>query len=195
MIIGITGGIASGKSTVSNYLKTKGFSIFDADKIAKELLEKEEIIAKLIKVFGKDILNENLKVNRKKLKEIVFENKNLLNNLNEIIHPEVFSFYEKIKKNKSSNEIFIFDVPLLFETGFDKLCDKTLLVVTDRNTQINRIIKRDNISEELAEKIISSQMSDKEKKEKANFIIENTGTVEDLKKKIDKLCKEINLWK
>lgn len=202
MIIGLTGGIASGKSTVSNYLKTKGFSIYDADKIAKKLLDEKENINEITKIFGKKILNENLKIDRAKLKEIVFKNSNLLKKLNKILHPKVFSFYEEIRKNfitnqlntqKLSNEVIFFDVPLLFEAGFDILCDKIWLVITDRNIQIKRIIERDKISEELAEKIISSQMSDEEKRKKANFVIENNGTLEELKEKIDKLCKEIDL--
>jgi len=127
MIIGLTGGIASGKSTVSKYLAEKGFKVYDADKIAKDISEKKLVQEEIIATFGDKILEENRNIDRKKLKEIVFEDKEKLKQLNAIIHPKVIDFYKKLKE-KNTDEIIIFDVPLLFESGIEKFCDKILAV-------------------------------------------------------------------
>lgn len=192
MIIGLTGGIASGKTTVSNFFKEKGFLVFDADKIAKDISEQKEVVEEIILHFGKEILDENLKIDRKKLKNIIFKDKKKLETLNKIIHPKVYSFYKDIKKNKKLKKV-VFDVPLLFESGIDKLCDRVLLVVANREIKIDRIMKRDNISQELAEKIIDSQMSDEEKIKKADIVIENNEDIEKLLRKIERFCEF--LWK
>ena len=99
MIIGLTGGIASGKSTVSKYLAEKGFKVYDADKIAKDISEKKLVQEEIILTFGDKILDKNGNIDRKKIKEIVFENKEKLKQLNAIIHPKVIDFYKKCKKN------------------------------------------------------------------------------------------------
>lgn len=192
MIIGLTGGIASGKTTVSNFFKEKGFLVFDADKIAKDISEQKEVVEEIILHFGKEILDENLKIDRKKLKNIIFKDKKKLETLNKIIHPKVYSFYEDIKKDKNLKKV-VFDVPLLFESGIDKLCDRVLLVVANREIKIDRIMKRDNISQELAEKIIDSQMPDEEKIKKADIVIENNEDIEKLLRKIERFCEF--LWK
>ncbi|MBS9776273.1 MAG: dephospho-CoA kinase [Fusobacterium sp.] len=193
MIIGLTGGIASGKSTVSKYLAEKKFKIYDADKIAKEIFETEEVQKEIILNFGEEILEGNNKKNidRNKLKEIVFKNSEKLKILNSIIHPKVYKFFENIKKGGSTfTSPIVFDVPLLFESGIDKLCDKIILVVVDYGVQIQRIKKRDNVSEELAKKIISSQLSNEEKMKKSDYIIENNGSLEELLEKVENLIKK-----
>lgn len=194
MIIGLTGGIASGKTTVSNFLKAKNFLVLDADKIAKEISEQEAIKREIVISFGEKILDSNSNIDRKKLKKIIFEDKKELVKLNNIIHPEVYNFFEKIAKEKrleNSEKIIIFDVPLLFESGIDKLCDKILLIWTSREKRIKRIMKRDNIKSSLAEKIIDSQMSDEEKIKKADIVIENNGSIDELYKKIERFCENL----
>lgn len=196
MIIGLTGGIASGKTTVSDFLKAKGFLVLDADKIAKDISEQEEIKKEIVLNFGKEILDSSLNIDRKKLKKIVFEDKKKLEKLNKIIHPRVYNFFEKIRKEKKIEgleKIIVFDVPLLFESGIDKLCDKILLICTGRELKIKRIIKRDNIEDSLAQKIIDSQLSDEEKIKKADIVIENNGSIDELYKKIERFCE--SLWK
>ena len=192
MIIGLTGGIASGKSTVSKYLAEKGFKVYDADKIAKDISEKKLVQEEIIATFGDKILEENRNIDRKKLKEIVFEDKEKLKQLNAIIHPKVIDFYKKLKE-KNTDEIIIFDVPLLFESGIDKFCDKILVVISDYEIQLNRIVERDKIDRELASKIIKSQLSNKERIKKADVVIENNSSLEDLFEKIERFCEEI--WK
>ncbi|MEF9933271.1 MAG: dephospho-CoA kinase [Cetobacterium sp.] len=183
MIIGLTGGIGSGKSTVSKILKNCGIEIVDADIIAKEIFKSENI--------QKEILEKLGETDRKKLKEMVFNNPLKLELLNKIIHPKLIEQLEQIKKNKNKNQILIFDVPLLFETGIDNLCDKTIVVDIELEKQIDRIMKRDNIEKELAEKIIKSQMSIEEKIKRADVVIENNGTLDDLEKKVLNIYKKL----
>jgi len=191
MIIGLTGGIASGKSTVSKYLAEKGFKVYDADKIAKDISEKKSVQEEIILTFGNKILDENGNIDRKKLKEVVFENKEKLKQLNAIIHPKVIDFYKKLKEKKNTDEIIVFDVPLLFESGIDKFCDKILVVISDYEIQLNRIVERDKIDRELASKIIKSQLSNEERIKKADVVIENNSSLEDLFEKVERFCETI----
>ncbi|MEJ6455895.1 dephospho-CoA kinase [Fusobacterium nucleatum] len=190
MIIGLTGGIASGKSTVSKYLAEKGFKVYDADKIAKDISEKKSVQEEIISTFGDKILDRNGNVDRKKLKEIVFENKDKLEKLNGIIHPKVIDFYKKLKE-KNTNEMIIFDVPLLFESGLDKICDKILVVISDYEVQLDRIVERDKIDRELASKIVKAQLSNEERIKKADVVIENNSNLEDLFEKVERFCEMI----
>ena len=190
MIVGLTGGIASGKSTVSKYLAEKGFKVYDADKIAKDISGKKSVQEEIILTFGNEILDENGNVDRKKLKEIVFGDKEKLKQLNAIIHPKVIDFYKELKE-KNTDKIIIFDVPLLFESGIDKFCDKILVVISDYEIQLDRIVERDKIDRELAEKIIKSQLSNEERIKKADVVIENNSSLEDLFEKVERFCEEI----
>ena len=192
MIVGLTGGIASGKSTVSKYLDEKGFKVYDEDKIAKDISEKKLVQEEIILNFGDKILTEDGKVDRKKLKEIVFADKDKLKKLNAIIHPKVIDFYRELKE-KNTDETIIFDVPLLFEIGIDKFCDKILVVISDYDVQLNRIVERDNIDKELASKIIKSQISNEERIKKADIVIENNTSLEELYEKVERFCEKI--WK
>lgn len=191
MIVGLTGGIASGKTTVSNFFKEIGIKIADADIIAKEISQRKDVEDEMIQVFGKEILDIEGKINRAKLKEIVFSNKEKLSKLNEIIHPKVIEEFKKIKENTDKNDIIIFDIPLLFETELDKMCDVIVLVYVDRETQIKRMFERDNISEELAVKIINAQMSLEEKIKKSHIHIENNGTLDELQRKVQNIYREL----
>lgn len=191
MIVGLTGGIASGKSTVSKMFKELGAEIIDADIKAKEISQREDVASEMKNIFGNKILNENGKIDRNKIKEIVFSDKEKLKMLNNLIHPKVMEEFKKIKENADKNDIIIFDIPLLFETGMDKMCDKIMLVFVDINTQIKRMIERDNITEELAVKIINSQMSLDEKLKKSEIHIENNGTLENLREKAENIYREL----
>lgn len=191
MIIGLTGGIASGKSTVSKIFRELGAEIIDADIKAKEISEREDVIKEIGNIFGKEVINSEGKIDRLKIKEIVFNNKEKLKKLNDLIHPKVMEEFKKIKENTGKNDIIIFDVPLLFESGMDKMCDKIILVFTDKKIQIKRMLERDGITEELAEKIIDSQMSLEEKLNKSQIHLENNGTLEDLREKSETIYREL----
>lgn len=190
MIIGITGSIACGKSTVSNYIKSKGYVVIDADKIGHEALEDNYVKEKLILAFGNEILEDN-KINRQKLGELVFGNSSNLNVLNSIIHPEIRKkILEKIDKNNDKELIFI-DVALLFEAKFDDLVDKIIVVYVDENIQLTRLMKRNSITQEEALNRIKSQMSSIEKVKLADYTINNNLDVTNTYIQIDKVLLEL----
>lgn len=191
MIVGLTGGIASGKSTVSNLFRKYGIEIVDADKVAKELSEKKESIEKISNIFGKDILDSDGKIIREKLREKAFKNRELLQELNKIIHPQVMEYFKRKKEENSKDEILIFDIPLLYEAKMEYLCDKIIVVGVDVQKQIRRVVARDGSSEELAKKIIFNQMPLDEKIKKADIVIMNDGTLDELEEKVMKIYREL----
>ena len=190
MIIGITGSIACGKSTVSNYLKSKGYIVIDADKIGHEALDDDYVKEKLILAFGNEILDDN-KINRQKLGELVFGNSSNLNVLNSIIHPEIRKkILQKIDKNNDKELIFI-DVALLFEAKFDDLVDKIIVVYVDKNTQLTRLMKRNSISKKEALSRIVSQMSPTEKAKLGDYMVNNNLDVINTYEQVDKVLSEL----
>lgn len=190
MIIGITGSIACGKSTVSNYLKSKGYIVIDADKIGHEALDDDYVKEKLILAFGNEILEDN-KINRQKLGELVFGNSSNLNVLNSIIHPEIRKkILEKIDKINDKELIFI-DVALLFEAKFDDLVDKIIVVYVDKNTQLTRLMKRNSISKKEALSRIVSQMSPIEKAKLGDYTVNNNLDVINTYEQVDKVLSEL----
>ena len=191
MIVGLTGGIASGKSTASNLFRKYGIEIVDADKVAKEVSEKKESIEKISNIFGKDILDSDGKIVREKLREKAFKNRELLQELNKIIHPQVMEYFKRKKEENSKDEILIFDIPLLYEAKMEYLCDKIIVVGVDVQKQIRRVVARDGSSEELAKKIIFNQMPLNEKIKKADIVIMNDGTLDELEEKVMKIYREL----
>ncbi|WP_294658261.1 dephospho-CoA kinase [uncultured Fusobacterium sp.] len=191
MIIGLTGGIASGKSTVSNFFKELGVKVIDADIVAREISERKATIDKICNIFGRDILDENGRIVREKLRERVFQDKRLVQKLNSIIHPQVIEYFKERKDENREDELLIFDVPLLYEAKMDTLCDKVIVVGVDRKKQIERVIQRDGSSEEVARNIIANQMSLDDKIKRADIVIMNDGTLEELKGKVLKVYKEL----
>lgn len=197
MILGLTGGIGSGKSTVSKIFLSMGIKVFDADLIAKDILESEEVKEEIKKKLGKNFIDsKNNSVNKELLKKEVFNNPEKLKILNEIVHPKVIDEYrKKYLEFRDKKEIVIFDVPLLFEVDLEKYCDKVIVVDIDSKIQIERIKSRDNIDIDLIKKIIAAQMSREERNKKADIIIENNGSLEDLKEKVKKMIEDIKRGK
>lgn len=193
MIIGITGSIGTGKSTVSNYLISKGYSVVDADKISKGAYNIGSNGYKaILEVFGVEILNSNGEVDRKKIKKIVFDNSNMLQRLNMAIHPIIINEIEKeIEILLESQNVVFLDAPLLIETELNKKVNKIIVVICDKNEQINRIIKRDKITADMAISIINSQMSIDEKLKFADYIVYNNSTIENLYSQVDEIILEI----
>ncbi|WP_353106334.1 dephospho-CoA kinase [Acetoanaerobium noterae] len=193
MIIGITGSIGTGKSTVSNYLISKGYSVVDADKISKGAYNIGSNGYKaILEVFGVEILNSNGEVDRKKIKKIVFDNSNMLQRLNMAIHPIIINEIEKeIEMLLESQSVVFLDAPLLIETELHKKVDKIIVVACDKNEQINRIIKRDKITAYMAISIINSQMSIDEKLKFADYVVYNNSTIENLYSQVDEIILEI----
>ena len=196
MVIGLTGGIGTGKSTVSQILQEKKFPVIDLDTISHEVIKIPKVIEKIVENFGKEVLensgnfeNENnaIRISREKLGKIIFENKEKRLLLNSIMHPEILHVMrEQISKYKKNNKIIFVEIQLLFEVQWEKEFDYILLISAKKSTQIRRILERDKRSEIDALNIINSQMSLDEKKKRSDFVIENDGNIEELKEKIDK---------
>ncbi len=160
MILGITGKAGSGKSYISKLIKKiyKNTHIIDVDKIGHKVLELAIIKSRLSVIFGKEIFDENKKIDRKKLAEIVFSSEDKLKQLNSIVHLEIFNMIEKhLEKNKKKYDIIIIDAAILHEIKLDKLCDKIMLVEADEYVRLNRLVNNRNISSEKAKAIIKSQ--------------------------------------
>lgn len=197
-IIGITGGIGSGKSTFSNILRKKGYTVIDADQISRDLMKKcQPPYQDVIREFGDKILNKDATINRKLLSKLIFKEKIHRDKLEEILHPYIFTEIKRLIDEKAkSQEIIFLDIPLLYET-YDKIMeyniflDEIYLVYTDRQSQIKRLMNRDNISKEDALRKIQAQISMEEKKKLANKIIYNTGDLKSLEIEIEKVLEGI----
>ncbi len=187
IVIGITGDIGAGKSTVSNYLIKKGYTVIDADKIAREVSDDENIKAKIAKAF-KGVIVEGV-LDRKRLGEKVFNNSENLIKLNSIMHPEIEKRIIDYVNTSTDNYIFI-DAALLYETGLDKICDFTLYIDMDLDMRTQRIVNRDNISKEFAIKKIEA-FGDNGYKKKDSILVENNGTMLELYQKIDKIIAQL----
>ena len=188
MIIGLTGGIASGKSTVSMVLKELGAEIINADEIAHELLKKgNKGWKRVVEEFSSEVLTENKEINRKKLGQIVFNNREKRKTLENLTHPLIIEEIEKKINKKPNKQNIVIEAPLLYEVGLEEKMDEVWVVYVDKKTQIKRLKQRDNLNEEEALKRINSQLSLEKKKEKADIVINNQGTKKDLKEKVRKI--------
>lgn len=179
MIIGLTGGIASGKSTVSALLVSKGARLVDADVIAREvMLPGHEVLAAAVKQFGSEILSPDGTLNRGKLGDIVFQDPAALQALNNLTHPAI---RREIKDRMNSMEeedpkkLIIVDIPLLFESGLESMFHEILVVYVPREVQIARLMERNGLSLEQAEARLNAQMDIEAKRNKADYIIDNSG--------------------
>ncbi len=191
MIIGLTGGIASGKSTVSKIIIDMGIKVIDADIVAREVMRSDQVLKRVLEEFGEDMLDKDGNLDRARLRKEIFSSKEKVRILNSIVHPLVIKrFEEERERAVKIGELIVFDVPLLFEAKMDSLCDKILVIYVDGPTQIKRIIDRDGSSMETAKNIIANQMPVEEKLEKADIAIKNDGTLESLKKKVESIFLE-----
>tara|TARA_A100001015_G_scaffold306681_1_gene401352 strand:+ start:661 stop:1251 length:591 start_codon:yes stop_codon:yes gene_type:complete len=193
-ILGITGGIGSGKSTASNYLKNKGAVIFNADQEAKKHLKHTKILQnRIIDAFGQKVVEKN-KLSISKLAETVFSNNIDQKILNGLMWPEVFILVEKsINQAKENKEkLFVVDAAMIFEANFEHMFNSTLLILTRKKFRLERALKRKNLPLEQIQNRMSLQMPETEKKKKADYIINNDGTLENFYNKMDGFITEIN---
>ena len=186
MVVGLTGGIGSGKSSAANIFKEFGIDCIDADNVAKNILDLNENARKLfINEFGDKYIDKDNKINRGILREDIFNDKSKIEKLESIIHPkvrdEIFKFIEN-----SSSIYTIVDVPLIFETNSKDFYDKIVLVDCETNTQISRASQRDNRSNENIMKIIKNQATREQRLSIADYVISNDSTFENLKKEVIK---------
>lgn len=196
-LIGLTGGIASGKSTVSSILMNKGHKVIDADIISREVVEAGKPANKEIaQYFGEKVLNDDGSLDREALGNLVFSDEKLLQILNDITHPYIFKeIEEKIYRSCINHRIVFVDIPLLFERydEFTKqgiIFDEIWLVYVDRDTQLKRLMSRNGLNQQQATDRIKTQIPLDEKKEKATRVIDNNGDLTQLNRNVEELLTE-----
>jgi dephospho-CoA kinase len=191
-IIGLTGGIASGKSLVSRTLKGLGMTMIDADDISHEILAHDTAIKQeVVQTFGKEVLNEEGEIDRGKLGSIVFFQKpELRKDLEAILHPSIREKMWKRARESRSNDV-VLDIPLLIETGAHERVDLVVVVYATRELQIQRLMARDGISRQEAMGRIDTQLPLEEKVSAAHYIINNTGSVEETEEQTTRFYQEI----
>lgn len=171
-IIGLTGGIGSGKTTIANHFKAAGIPVYIADDEARAIMQSSEIILAIKKTFGETVF-ENQSLNRHKLAEIVFNSPEKLKLLNSIIHPAVKKHFDNWILNYENLPFIIYEAAILFESGSYKNCDKIITVIAPIESRIQRVILRDNTTRENVLKRISAQWNDEQRIAKSDFVIEN----------------------
>ncbi len=190
-IIGLTGGIGTGKTTVANYFASKGVPVYIADEAAKAIMNTKEVIQQVQALFAENVILENGQLNRNYIRELVFTDKDKLAQLNTIIHPKVTLDFENwLKQNKNASFV-IKEVAILFETNGQNYCDATILVTAPLDTRIQRVIERDKTPKEIILNIINNQLPEEEKIKLATYVIENKN-LEKTYEIIDKLIKKLN---
>ena len=196
VVIGLTGGIASGKSTVSQMFRELSIPVIDADIIAREVVEQgKPAYNKIVEVFGEEILQADGELDRPKLGSVVFHNEEKRLQLNGIVHPAVRKEMNDQKDMyiKEGMQAVVLDIPLLFESKLTNLVDQILVVAVAPSTQLERLMKRNGFSEEEAKARIDSQMPLIEKVTLADKIIHNDGTITETKAQLQRILKEWNI--
>ena len=188
-IIGITGGIASGKSTVTNFLREKGFQVVDADAVVHQLQKPGgRLYQLLVQHFGQKIILENKELNRPLLASLIFSNPEerewSKQTQGEIIREELAALRDQLAQTET---VFFMDIPLLFEQDYSAWFDETWLVYVDRDVQVERFMKRDHLSKEVAESRLAAQWSLEEKKKLANHLLDNNGSRDQLLSQVETL--------
>lgn len=200
LVVGLTGGIASGKSTVAAMFENKGAVVFDTDSIAKDVVSvNEPAWQEIVANFGEEILLEDRNIDRKKLGNIVFKDTVSRDKLNSIVHPRVIEKLinetDRLKENNSSTEVIVYDVPLLVESGMYNMVDAVVLVFTSPDVQKERLKKRDGLSDEEIEDRISAQLPLEEKKRYADYTIDNGGSIKETSRQVDEFWSILPLLK
>lgn len=196
LVVGLTGGIASGKSTVSNFIREKGFTIIDADLEARLAVEVDEpAYNEIIAYFGKEIIMDTGEINRAKLGEIIFNHEEKRLKLNSIVHPDVRRRMTEKREQAISNgeKLIVMDIPLLFESKLTGMVDKVLLVYVDEQTQLERLMNRNQFSKEEALARIGSQMPLKDKVKLSDAVIDNNGSLEETEIQLNNILKDWNV--
>jgi dephospho-CoA kinase len=190
IIVGLTGSVGTGKSTVTNFFRELGAYIIDWDELARKVTRPHlRTWKEIVEYFGKDFLNEDLTINRQKLAEIVFSDKEKVAKLNQIVHPEVFTEDERITneiKSLDPDALIIKDIPLLFELTRPIFVDKIIVVAASEQTQLRRLEGK-GMRREDAQNRIKSQLPIEGKIKSADFVINNDGPLEETKKQVEEI--------
>jgi dephospho-CoA kinase len=197
ILVGLTGGVATGKSTVAKMFKRCGAVVIDADELARDVVKPDKPAwRQIVRTFGKTVLNPDRTLNRRELGAVVFGNRTKLRRLEHIVHPRVAREQTRLARHaarKDPHVVVIYDVPLLFEAGVDKRVDKIIVVTADRETQIARLMKRNGLLRAEAIRRISSQMSLSRKKHMADYLLDGTVPLKTLSGSVDRLFAQLKL--
>ena len=197
LIVGLTGGIVSGKTTVAQIFKRLGAKIIDLDEIGREIVNpQQKAWKKIVQNFGVEILKDNQEINRKKLAKIVFSNQEKLNLLNQITHPVIIEVMKK-QLNQISNQatrdvICLIDAPLLFEAHIEHMMDKIIVVYINEKEQMTRLLQREGLSKDDAIKRMRAQIPIEDKVHLADYVIDNSFSIEQTKEQVFQLWRELN---
>lgn len=190
-VIGITGGIASGKTNIAGLLRKKGYRVIDSDQISRKLSQVGgTLYDRMVAHFGKTYLNEDGTLNRAKLGAYIFQHEDAKKELDEISHPLIVEEIKVQLENSSETLIFV-DIPLLYEAGLEYLCDEVICCYTTYPIQLKRLMKRDGIDEAYAALKISAQMSLEEKKKKATYVIDTSGEFRQTEEHLNQIMTKI----
>ena len=193
-LVGLTGGIASGKSTVAEILKRQGAAIINADVLAREVVEPgRQAWTEIVNTFGTAVLQPDRALDRQKLRAIIFDDPAVRKKIESIIHPQVRALAEqRIREHAAAGyAVIVYEVPLLFEGNLQEWLRPVILVACDVDTQRNRLQSRDNLSAAQAQKHIDAQMSLEAKRRLAEYVIENNGSLEDLERQVQAVLEKI----
>lgn len=195
LILGLTGGIGTGKSTAAQYFINQGFAHIDADQIGRDMTaDGMPMVDRLGELFGPEILVQPGVLDRKVMADLVFQNEDIRATFNKLMHTAII---DEIKNRidevwqedagQGTTPGILIDAPLLFEAGVDRLCNRTILITADLELRIRRVCERDGVTEDKVRQRIASQMDDDAKRRLADYVIENDGTVEELYRKLDEI--------
>jgi dephospho-CoA kinase len=193
-LLGLTGGIASGKSTVAAILRRLGVAIINADELSREVVQPgQEAWKEIVDTFGPAILQEDKTLDRRKLRKIVFDNPEARKKLEAIIHPRVRALAEKkiSELAATGSSIIVYEVPLLFEAQIHLWLRPVILVACDVETQKKRLLERDRLTEAEAQQHLDAQMSLEDKRKLADYVIENNGDLEELERQLRGVLQKI----
>ncbi|MFN7676763.1 dephospho-CoA kinase [Flavobacterium sp.] len=189
-IIGLTGGIGSGKTMIAKYMKSLGIPVYIADDEAKKIMKSNEVLNEIRKEFGNTIFDEE-KLNNVKLAQFVFNNSAKLEKLNAIVHPLVKKHFDKWLLKHKNSPLIVKEAAILFESGSYKYCDFIITVTAPIETRIQRVLERDKTDRESILKRIQNQWTDEERVLKSDFVIQNS-TIKDTENQVDEILKKLN---
>ncbi|MGG5507399.1 MULTISPECIES: dephospho-CoA kinase [unclassified Myroides] len=192
IIVGLTGGIGSGKTTVAKLFEKHGIPIYIADERARAIMDQSAVVNAVQQIFTTSVITEHGTLDRLKIKQLVFDHKEQLDKLNQIVHPRVKEDFDQWLKKHENEPIVMKESAILFESGLEKSCDVVVLVVAPEQVRIERVMNRDGISKEQVMKIINNQMKDEEKMGRSQYIIENNNKIS-LESDIISIIRDINL--
>ena len=191
-VLGLTGGIGSGKSSVTQMFKQLGAEVIDADQFARDVVEPgQPALAEIVSTFGRDILLSDGRLDREKLGRIIFADAAARSRLNAITHPRIRERMEaEVEQRRGRPGLLLLDIPLLYENSRTSLVEKVIVVWVDLATQLRRLTGRNRLSIEQARQRIASQMPLDEKKARADLVIDNTGSLEYTRRQVERIYRQ-----